>query len=90
MVIASVSALHAHSCLRMLDFGVRNALEIFGASLGKYVCGVGLGPLAVGKASMWDDCLLVSLRYLACGPSELFALQRHGSLGRMSCEPSSC
>ena len=35
-----------------------------------------LGLLAHGNASMWDDCLLGYLRYLACGPSEHFALQR--------------
>ena len=39
--------LHAHSCSRMLDFGVRNALGNFGASLGKYVCWVGLS---------WTSC----------------------------------
>ena len=35
-----------------------------------------LGLLALGNASMWDDCLLGYLRYLACGSFEHFALQR--------------
>ena len=87
MVITFVSVLHTHNCLRMLEFEVRKALKMLVCPLGSLLLGwafleviwclVGfVGHFALGEALMWDDCLLGSLRYLACGLPEHFALQK--------------
>ena len=89
----------ACECLTLRSESVEN----FGVSHGKSFAGLGFlgcylvpcalywAPFVFGEASIWDDCLLGSLRYVACGISEHFALQEAlGSLSRMFCEPSSC